>query len=297
MFLTDGSIADETRLLGLIRRDVGDARLFTVGIGAAPNGWFLDKAAEAGRGAALAIRDVDDVQDAVAALLGRLERPVLTDIEVQFPDGGGEPYPSRVPDLYADAPLMVVARLDGAGREAVVTGWRGEERFVRRIALGGDGSVTGNGDGDGDGRDAGGDGIGREAPAGDPVAPSIAMHWARAKVASLLDEQRESVDPERHRDAITTLALDVGLITPYTSFVAVEETPSRPDGAVRGDADVANLVPRGNAMMDTVAMPRGAAGIDTLGLVATLAALLGSALLWLARRIAPSRRADEPAPS
>ena len=143
----------------------------------------------------------------------------------------------------------------------------------------------------------GGDGIGREAPAGDPVAPSIAMHWARAKVASLLDEQRESVDPERHRDAITTLALDVGLITPYTSFVAVEETPSRPDGAVRGDADVANLVPRGNAMMDTVAMPRGAAGIDTLGLVATLAALLGSALLWLARRIAPSRRADEPAPS
>ena len=87
VFLTDGSIAEEGRLLRLIRRELGRSRLFTVGIGSAPNAWFLDKAAEAGRGTSLAIRDLDDVRDAITALLGRLERPVLTEIAVQFPGG------------------------------------------------------------------------------------------------------------------------------------------------------------------------------------------------------------------
>src|SRR5690606_2597779 len=45
VFLTDGSVANESELLDLIAARVGEGRLFTVAIGSAPNSWFLRKAA------------------------------------------------------------------------------------------------------------------------------------------------------------------------------------------------------------------------------------------------------------
>ena len=65
VFLTDGSITDERALLQQISRDIGTKRLFTVGIGQAPNAWFLHKAASIGGGTALTLRDVDAVENRV----------------------------------------------------------------------------------------------------------------------------------------------------------------------------------------------------------------------------------------
>lgn len=278
VFLTDGSITDEDGLLRQIRRDLGTARLFTVGIGNAPNAWLLDKAAEVGGGTSLAIRDIDDVEATVTALLDRLEEPVLTDITVQFP-GGADSYPARVPDLYADSPLMIVARLQqgaqvsGEAARAIITGWQGETRF-RRVVMLPDVRET------------------HPASVTEPArsAPALAMHWASMRIATLLDEQRESRDDERHRDAITALALDVGLVTPYTSFVAMEAEPVRPTGADSVDADVANLMPAGNTML-AIRLPQGAAGIDTLGLLGVLSGLLGGLCLWVRRSLSGSSKA------
>ena len=50
IFITDGSVGNEQELFGLIERKLGKTRLFTVGIGSAPNSWFMRKAAEAGHG-------------------------------------------------------------------------------------------------------------------------------------------------------------------------------------------------------------------------------------------------------
>ena len=50
IFITDGSVGNEDALFSLIESDLGTSRFFTVGIGSAPNGWFMRKAAEAGRG-------------------------------------------------------------------------------------------------------------------------------------------------------------------------------------------------------------------------------------------------------
>ena len=48
IFITDGSVGNENELYQVIEDRLGNARLFTVGIGSAPNSWFMRKAAEAG---------------------------------------------------------------------------------------------------------------------------------------------------------------------------------------------------------------------------------------------------------
>ena len=49
VFITDGAVGNEEELFALIGR-IGSGRLFTVGIGAAPNGHFMRTAAAMGRG-------------------------------------------------------------------------------------------------------------------------------------------------------------------------------------------------------------------------------------------------------
>jgi len=204
VFLTDGSVGYEDSLLKFIKRRLGNSRLFTVGIGSAPNTWFLEKAAEAGRGVSLSIRDTGDVASAVSKLLSRLEQPVITDLSIQYANGFGEIYPNPIPDLYAGRPTMILGRISDDVDEIVLTGRRAGERWTQTIS------------------------IPTSAESGSAQASSVAMQWARAKVENLLDEQRDSVDNERHKDAITALAIDVGLVTPYTSFVAFEAEPVRP---------------------------------------------------------------------
>jgi len=102
VFLTDGAVGNEEGLFGIVERDLGDVRLFTIGLGNAPNGWFMRKAAELGRGAYVAIDDLGAVEQEMRRLFARLERPVLTGVGVSK---AGEPaaeiFPPVIPDLYA----------------------------------------------------------------------------------------------------------------------------------------------------------------------------------------------------
>src|SRR5690606_27772920 len=91
-------------------------RLFTIGIGAAPNSYFMRKSAELGRGSYTYIGDIAEVGERMTALLARLESPALTDITVTWPAalaGKVEAFPQPVPDLYRGEPVVFTARLDG----------------------------------------------------------------------------------------------------------------------------------------------------------------------------------------
>ena len=61
MFITDGAVGNEAQLLAQIEKGLGNSRLFTVGIGPAPNSWFMKKAARFGRGTHTYINDVSEV--------------------------------------------------------------------------------------------------------------------------------------------------------------------------------------------------------------------------------------------
>ena len=112
--MTDGAVGNEDALFSLIQEKLGRSRLFTVGIGSAPNGHFMTKAAQLGRGTFTYIGDVAEVGEKMAALFGKLEHPVLSDIAVEWPASvTAEAYPQKLPDLYLGEPVVLSARVEG----------------------------------------------------------------------------------------------------------------------------------------------------------------------------------------
>ena len=77
IFITDGSVGNEQELYRLIEQELGQARLFTVGIGSAPNGWFMRKAAEAGRGTYSYISALHEIDEKMQRLIRKLEKPQM----------------------------------------------------------------------------------------------------------------------------------------------------------------------------------------------------------------------------
>jgi Ca-activated chloride channel family protein len=205
IFMTDGAVGNEDQLFGLIARRLGGSRLFTVGIGAAPNGHFMAKAAQFGRGTFTYIGDLREVQEKIAGLFARIESPVLRDVSIRWPDGTPvETFPARVPDLYLGEPVVVAAAHAPARGAIVVSGLRGNEPWS--VAL-----TPSPGDGQ----------------------TGVGALWARAKIASLMDELRLGAAEEAIRPAVVKVALEHHLVSRYTSLVAVDVTPSAPAGEAR----------------------------------------------------------------
>ena len=89
VFITDGSVGYEDEFFSMIENRLAGARLFTVGIGSAPNSWFMRKAAEAGRGSYTFISALHEVREKMDRLFKKLEQPQVTNIEVQWPTRTG----------------------------------------------------------------------------------------------------------------------------------------------------------------------------------------------------------------
>jgi Ca-activated chloride channel family protein len=256
VFITDGSVGNEEELFQLIERDLGSARLFTVGIGSAPNGWFMRKAAAAGRGTYSYISALHEIDEKMQRLIRKLEKPQITDIEVQWPDGlDPVSYPASIPDLYAGEPIVVKARLENPPRSG---------DLVR---------ISGN---------AAGGTWGGELPLARPGdSPGVAALWARARIEELLDEERRGSDPVETRTAVVETALEHHLVSKFTSLVAVDKTPVRPVSAGLSKEQVPNLLPYGQSQGAIFGFPATATGAPAhrlTGLTCVLAALLLFAL-------------------
>lgn len=261
VFITDGSVGNETALFGLIERGLGRGRLFTVGIGAAPNSYFMRKAAEFGRGTYTYIGDVNEVQEKMTALFEKLESPVLTGLNLTLPPGT-EAYPATVPDLYAGEPVVVSLKLKDADAELELEGSVGEQTWTRSLQVQGSGGA------------------------------GVAQLWARAKIESLHDEEVRRGDAEKLRDSIVQVALRHSLVTAYTSLVAVDKTPARPANEALKSEDVAQNLPQGqdyNAMfgqrVTTVGYPNTATSAPLNLLISLLTFALAFLLLARGRHL------------
>src|SRR5262249_58467365 len=69
--------------------------------------------------------------------------------------------------------------------------------------------------------------------------------WARKKIGSLMDRLREGADREEVRSAVVDVALRHHLVSAYTSLVAVDVTPTRPDGTPVDTGIVPTNLPAG----------------------------------------------------
>jgi len=252
VFITDGSVGNEDELYAMIESQLGNARLFTVGIGSAPNSWFMRKAAELGRGTFVVISALHEVGEKMERLFDKLGSPQVTNINVSWPGGAvTEAYPEIVPDLYLGEPVTVRARASAAFQQG---------SLVR---------VSG---------DSAGGAWNRDLPlASDGEHPGIGALWARAKIAALHDEQRRGADPEATRKAVVDTAIAHHLVSKHTSLVAVDKTPVRPAGDPLAREQVPNLLPYGqsmNAIFGFPATATNAAVLQRRGLLLLLAGLL-----------------------
>ena len=202
IFLTDGSVGNEAQLFRAIKRELGDSRLFTVGIGSAPNSYFMTKAAQYGRGTFTFISRVADVKKRMSMLFKKIEEPVLTDITVRFAKStGAQAWPKKIPDLYRGEPVIVAVRLDKLEGKFVITG-----RFSGKpwkLAL----PLTGGQPGSG-----------------------VGTVWARSKIAAYMDSLHEGANRSEVRSSVIKVALAHHLVSKFTSLVAIDVTPARPKG-------------------------------------------------------------------
>jgi Ca-activated chloride channel family protein len=219
----------------------------------------MRKAAQFGRGSHVHIGDLGEVAEKMAALFSQIAAPVVTNIDIKWPVQV-KSYPQRVPDLYQGEPIMVAV---SSGKTALVGqievgGEMAGQSWSRQLQLGSTSSGAGH--------------------------PGVASLWARQKITSLLDERVTGKAEEQVRSEVLEVALAHSLLSPYTSFVAVEERISRPGEDKLTKVAVANSRPRGQSPQ-TYAYPRTAT-------TAPASLFLGSLLLFLALMVVVMRREE-----
>lgn len=251
IFITDGSVGYEDELFTMIEDRLGAARLFTVGIGSAPNSAFMRKAAEAGRGSYTFISALHEVQERMDGLFQKLEQPQVTSIEVEWPSSVvTDSYPAVVPDLYIGEPVTVKVEASGKFR-------RDDTILIRGNSVAGAWRA--------------------EVPVNAaPNSAGVAALWARARIGELLDIERRHAEPEEARAQIVETALTHHLVSKYTSLVAVDKTPVRPIGDPLNSEQVPNLMPYGqstNAIFGFPATATNAPALRLLGFASLLLAL------------------------
>jgi len=199
VLITDAAIGDERMLLQQIETQLGPARLFPVGIGSAPNGYFLREAARLGRGSDVLIRSIDEVGESVGRLFDKLDRPALRDLDLNWPTGA-EAYPQRLPDLYSGEPLLSVAKLPVMQGELKASGWNRKSEWSNRMDL---------------------------SQAGKTQDLGVARLWARARIDSLEDQLRQGASEDQVKPEIVDVSIRHRLVSRFTSLVAVDRTPVR----------------------------------------------------------------------
>jgi Ca-activated chloride channel family protein len=199
VLLTDGYLGNEDEVLASAVMQLGEARLFSFGVGSAVNRWLLEELARLGRGAAVVVRPDEDTARAVDKLYARIDRPLLTDVRV---DWGGldvvDVTPHALPDLFAGQPLVVAGRYRAPGHARVIVRAREAGRAVE-FPL----DVT--------------------LPERDVSRPAVPLVWARARIAELERKLIRGPDADAEHE-LRELALRRSLMSRYTAFVVVDES-------------------------------------------------------------------------
>jgi Ca-activated chloride channel family protein len=227
-FLTDGYIGNEAEILSAVQRTIGDARIFSFGVGDSVNRYLLDGLATEGRGSVAYLGLNDSAADVMEYYFERISRPALTDVVVDWSElAATDVYPKRMPDLFAGRPIVVTGKFSGTADDVRVRGRLGPEVVSFDVAAA------------------------QESP-----QPALRSLWARLRIEDLSRRQTLTGDPNGAlADSIRTTALEHSLMSAYTSFVAVDAT-ERTAGDRGTTVNQAVPVPAGVRYDTTVNEPR-----------------------------------------
>jgi Ca-activated chloride channel family protein len=196
--ITDGYIAAEKEVFGLIADQAGNCNVFAFGIGSSVNRYLIEGLARAGQGEPFVVTEPQAAATTAARFKSYIETPVLTGIELQF-DGfdAYEVEPARPADLFARRPLIVCGKWRGLPQGAIgLTGHTGNGPYEARFE------------------------VARTAPI--DGASALPCLWARTRLGRLTDFSSLE-DDAQIREQVTQLGLRYHMLTAHTSFVAVHQ--------------------------------------------------------------------------
>lgn len=201
VFLTDGYIGNDVDVIRLIESKDGGARLFALGVGGSVNRWLLEEMARVGRGVARVVTDPTTADREADQLAHRLAAPYLTDVTIDWGDAPvRDVTPAVLPDLFLGEPLRVLAKVDRAGTYEVT---------IRGAIAGSTARLP----------------VRIEVPEASPDAQALPLVWARSQVEDRMHRYLSPMTGFEERTAlqaeVTSLGLEYGLATHWTSFVAV----------------------------------------------------------------------------
>jgi Ca-activated chloride channel family protein len=205
---TDGYVHVEPQAFELIRQNLGAANLFPFGIGTSVNRHLIEGMARAGQGEPFVVLNPGEAAKQAARFRRYIENPLLTNIKVAFAGFDAvEVEPEALPDLFAQRPLILLGKYRGSPTGSVVVrGKTAKGDFQQKIKV-----------------DA--------SQASSDNAP-LRRLWARQRLMRLADlGSLERSQNAARIQKITALGLNYSLMSPYTSFVAVDQV-KRADGRV-----------------------------------------------------------------
>ena len=202
---TDGYVTVEEEVFDLIRKNLGDANMFTFGIGSSVNRHLLEGMARVGMGEPFVISKPEETREKAEQFRKMIESPVLTKVKVDFGKFGiYDVEPLSIPDVFAERPVIVFGK------------WRGRPKGeITLSGLTNNGPYTNKID------------IQKEKPLKSNSA--LQYLWARHRITLLADYNILRNDPDRVKE-VTRLGIDYNLLTAYTSFVAIDTEVRLVDG-------------------------------------------------------------------
>ncbi len=213
VFLTDGhptiGYTDKNQIIDdLKKKNAAGTRIFVFGVGSELNTLLLDQLADETRATTQYVRTSEDIEVKVSNFFDKVESPVLTDVELTFADGSVyDLYPRKPGDLFRGQQLVLFGRYRKPGHQAIeITGTLDgkRQRFVYETKLAE--NETDN--------------------------TFIAGLWAQRKVGFLLAQIRQNGEKPELKNEVIRLGKEFGIVTPYTSYLVVEDNP-QPIGGIR----------------------------------------------------------------
>jgi Ca-activated chloride channel family protein len=254
VIVTDGYVSVEKEAMDLVRASLNRANVFAFGIGSSVNRFLIEGLARAGRGEAFIVLNKHQAAIQADRFRSYIEAPLLTRVSVSFHDFDAyDVDPPQLPDLFAQRPLMLIGKFRGEPKGTIdVSGMTATGLFQRTIDI-----------------------ESSRSPGADTQA--LATLWARSRIATLGDYQKLAND-EAAAQEIAALGLAYGLLTDYTSFVAVDRVIRNPTGA-QHSVEQPQPLPEGVSELAVGAVP-STPEPEFLSLTVTA----GGLVWWLRRR-------------
>ncbi|KZK84958.1 Vault protein inter-alpha-trypsin [Pseudovibrio sp. Ad13] len=215
VFLTDGYIGNERKVIQTVANRIGNARLYAFGVGSSVNRFLLEALATEGRGYARYVEADESFHETAEAFAKDLKTPVLTDVSI---DWNGleveEQSPTKLPDLFEGRALRVLGRYQKSGKHTIFISGLVNGKAARmplEIDLSG------------------------KTQQQSPEKKALPIIWAREQIfAKNRAYTIGGSSNQALKNEIIKLGLDHSLQTRFTSFIAVSEGPVNhaPENAV-----------------------------------------------------------------